>query len=196
MPFLNVTSRLPKSSLVSVCPRPCDYYLVAGAEKKLNLAFNRLYELRDWELDSGKLVFMEEYQATVRWGISIRARPTADPEVFQSQLCQGAYEDWEPEHDSCSVFLKFMVCMHASFGGALQFTASAGVAEGLRKTLDKQWRFLGEVKKMRAYVREGQVVCFSPWTDFSGNPTWRVFVGAASNRGLETIQSDLSLVWD
>ena len=174
-----------------------EYYLVAGSEKKLNLAFNRLYEVSEWELDSGKLVFMEENQATVRWGVTVRSRPADDPQVLQSQLCQGAYEDWEPEHDSCAVFLKFMICMHASFGGGLECTASAAIPETLQKTLDESWRFMGEVKKMRAYTREGQVVCFSPWKDFFGSkPIWRVFAGAASRQALEAIQRDLAVVWD
>ncbi len=51
-----------------------DYYLVAGREKILNHSFNRLYSPSEWELHSGKLIFMEENQTVVVWGISISNR--------------------------------------------------------------------------------------------------------------------------
>jgi hypothetical protein len=63
-----------------------DYYLVAGGERVLNRAFNRLCAPRDWELHKGKLIFLEENQTVVVWGVTAFARPSEDPGVSQAPL--------------------------------------------------------------------------------------------------------------
>jgi hypothetical protein len=46
------------------------YYLVAGNERRLNHSFNRLLALEDVFVEAGRLVFMEENQNVVYWGVS------------------------------------------------------------------------------------------------------------------------------
>jgi hypothetical protein len=174
-----------------------DYYLVAGRERVLNHVFNRLCLPEEWELHSGKLVFMEENQTVVVWGVTATTRPTHDPSVFQAALVSGALDRWHIEHDRCSTFLKFMIHLQASYGGGLPFTASASAPDDLSSNLRREWSFGGEVNGMQAYSREGRVVCITKWKDFGAKrKSWRAFAGAASKENLTAIAGELKLQWD
>jgi len=91
-----------------------DYYLVAGRERVLNHAFNRLCLPSEWELHSGKLNFMEENQTVVAWAVTATTRPTHDPPVFQAPLVSRALDQWYVEHNRCSTILKFMIHLQAA----------------------------------------------------------------------------------
>jgi len=60
-----------------------EYYLVAG-RLSLNKEHNRLYDPEELRLHEGKLVFMEENQRVVFWGMDEIACEQQDPEVFQA----------------------------------------------------------------------------------------------------------------
>ncbi len=174
-----------------------DYYLVAGRERVLNHAFNRLCLPSEWELHLGKLIFMEENQTVVVWGVTATTRPTHDPPVFQAPLVSGALDQWHVEHNRCSTFLKFMIHLQAAYGGGMPFTASAQASDGLSSKLRREWSFGGEVNGMRAHSREGRVVCITKWQDFGAKrKSWRAFAGAASKENLATIAGELNLQWD
>jgi hypothetical protein len=64
-----------------------EYYLIAGQLERLNCAHNRLYSPRDWFVDAGKLVFIEENQLVVFWGIPIGKDSDDDPPVLQGVTC-------------------------------------------------------------------------------------------------------------
>ncbi len=181
--------RLPKSLR--------EYYLLAGRERRFNHAFNRLLGPKEWEVHEGKLIFMAENQDAAFWGVSATARPLIDPGVSVTNLVSGALDSWWPECKRCSIFLEFMIHMHAAFGGGLDYIGSARVGPELLEILDRAWQFAGEVKKMRAYSRYGQVVCYSPWRDVrSENKHWRVFAGSTTREGLEQLARELSMQWD
>ncbi len=58
-----------------------DFYLVAGNERRFNSSLNRVLAPKDWFVDQRRLAFMEENQAVVFWGVSVRGRP-AGPNLF------------------------------------------------------------------------------------------------------------------
>src|SRR5689334_5225677 len=73
-----------------------DYYLVAGRERRFSLCHNHLLPPTKWTIDKQRLVFMEENQGVVYWGVSTRNRDSDDPPV-----AQGVNEEpitWYPEH--------------------------------------------------------------------------------------------------
>ncbi len=174
-----------------------DYYLMAGREKALNHAFNRLCMPSDWGVHSGKLVFMEENQTVVVWGVNATRRPTHDPSVFQAPLVDGEIDRWWVEHKSCSEFLKFMIHLQAAYGGGMPFTASAPATNSLPSKLKRRWQFGGEVNQMSAFSLERRVVCVAPWRGLnpSGKPR-RVFAGATTKEDLVAIAEELELTWD
>lgn len=59
-----------------------EYYLIAG-RLPLNREHNRLYSPGRLRMLRGKLVFMEENQRVVFWGLDREDLRKADPEVFQ-----------------------------------------------------------------------------------------------------------------
>ena len=173
-----------------------DYYLVAGRERVLNHVFNRLVAPDEWEVHRRKLVFMVENQEVVVWGVSLSGRSTEDPAVFQAATVSDGLADWYQEQRRCSVFLTVMLHWQASFGGGLACTASAPAPPDLATALERDWKFAGEVNKMRAYGRDGQAVCVLEWRDIVRGPGLRAFAGATTKAGLETIANDLKLKWD
>jgi hypothetical protein len=177
------------------------YYLVAGREKRINQFHNRLLLPEKVFLDSRNVVFMEENQRVVFWGVPALQEVKPDASVFQGVNRREEGIEWHPEHDSCFTFLNVMAVWHASFGGAAAHTAVGYVDESTtRETLDEQWKLLGEVNAMRAYTQSGRAVCFLKWEDFIQKhrklPAWRVFAAAASAEELERLKASLQAQWE
>ena len=185
---IRLASRLPKALR--------DYYLVAGREKILNHSFNGLCSPSEWEVHSGKLIFMEENQTVVVWGIPISKRPAQDPTVFQCPLVQGELDKWYSEQTRCSDFLKFMVHLQAAYSGGMPFTASAPMAEDPSVIFNSSWLFGGEVNGMRAYSMQDRVVCVTKWQEFgSDKKSWRVFGGAKTKDGITVVGTEFGISW-
>src|SRR5690349_10735625 len=96
-----------KSLGVSVPSALGDYYAVAGREKRLNLSHNRLLSIGDWHIDKKRLVFMEENQGVVVWGVSIGNPKNDDPPVAQAVNDDDL--QWFQENRRCSVFIAVML---------------------------------------------------------------------------------------
>ena len=174
-----------------------DYYLVAGRECSLNHAHNHLCAPEEWEKHGRKLVFMEENQCAVVWGVTASREPADDPAVYQGPMVDEEPSGWFLEDRKCSVFMVFMLHMQAAFGGGMPFTASGPAPQNLRATLDGGWSFGGEVNGMRSYSRNKQAVCFVKWQDFfATDKTWRVFAGTCDEDDLDAIATDLNVRWD
>jgi len=174
-----------------------DYYLVAGKHRRLNQIYERLYATREWDSESGKLVFMEENQTVVVWAVAVAEKASTDAPVFQSPLVDGEIGKWYLEQTSCAIFLKVMLHWQAAYGGGMRFTASAPAPKNLQKQLARGWEFAGEVNKMLAYSRQDQAICVLPWREFfERKKILRVFAGAHSKAGLETIARDIGLEWE
>src|SRR5262245_22826141 len=130
-----------------------EYYLICGRLEGLNRVHNRLYPPDGWFLDAGKLVFMEENQLVVFWGIPIGERTVDDPPVLQGVNVTGQPIEWHPEHDSCSEFLLMMLHWQAVCGG-MAFTASANISPVTLAGIRTSWSFVGEMGEMLTFARE------------------------------------------
>ncbi len=175
------------------------YYLVAGRESKFNQVFNHLLAPDQWSIDSDRLVFMEENQAVVLWGVPSSLMAMEDSPVFQG--VNGKQVAWQVEHESCSTFLKVMIHWHGTFGGAMSHPIVGYVdGDAIRKQLDREWNFIGEVNQMRCYNQQGCAVCFLKWEDplqsKLGLSPWRVFAGANSESNLQMLQASLKAQWE
>lgn len=174
-----------------------DYYLIAGREMVLNHSFNRLCSPGEWEIHSGKLIFMEENQTVVVWGVPVTKQVSQDPLVFQCPLVSGELDKWYSEKTHCSDFLKFMIHLQAAYGGGMPFSASAPAADDPSVKLKSAWSFGGEVNGMQAYGKQNRAVCIARWRDFGADrKTWRVFGGAKSKDELAAIARELEIAWD
>ena len=79
-----------------------DYYRVAG-ELAINTEHNVLYAPEQLRIENGKLVFMEENQRVVFWGLDLKELKKPDPQVFQAN--NEAPLKWVPEGKTFSKFL-------------------------------------------------------------------------------------------
>jgi hypothetical protein len=83
-----------------------------------------------------------------------------------------------------------MLHWEAAFGGAMPHGSTALVRPGLRRVLDREWSFVGEVNRMRAYQKPGFALCFLKEDD-----CWRIYAGARSEADLATMASQLGGTW-
>ena len=95
-----------------------DFYLVAGRETRINQFYNRLIPPDKWTVDASRLVFLEENQSIVYWGVPVKHSLEVDAPVFQGVNRGPEGIVWHEEHDHCSEFLKVMAVWHATYGGA------------------------------------------------------------------------------
>src|SRR5262245_61284773 len=113
-----------------------DFYAVVGRHK-LNQHYNRLLSPVDLFLATDHLVFMEENQAVVYWGVSRDELSKKDPPVFQAQTPEEG--PWYSEGASCSEFLIAMLYWQA-VGGGLPYTGYAErVGAGLVRQIKRTW---------------------------------------------------------
>lgn len=170
-----------------------DYYCVAGRERRFNICHDRLLAPKEWRIDQRRLVFMEENQSAVWWGISTRSR-SSDPTVWQGVNQEPI--QWNREHPRCSEFLAIMLHYQAVMGG-LRFRGSATVPNISHLRLDHSWTYYGESNEMRAYSRPNQVVCLMIWwPPFLGKASLMVHAGGKTRADVHAIAVDLGVRFD
>jgi hypothetical protein len=170
-----------------------DFYLAAGREKILRSAFQIIRDPDELAIESGKLVFVDENQGAVVWGLDLKTLRHEDPAVFQGPVVDGEVDRWYPESDRCSKFLIFMLHLQAAYGGAMPFTTSAEISSNFSALL-KAWNFAGSINGMHAFSRPLQAVCIAQWPEpGQKKKSWRVFAGAHVQETLLQIAADLGL---
>jgi len=171
-----------------------DYYLVAGRERRFGACHNRLLAPQEWRIDKHRLIFMEENQCVVWWGVSTRNPKSQDPPI--SQGVNDEPITWVREHRRCSVFLAVMFHYQAVSGG-FRFCAAADAGDGPNYDLvEHGWTYYGEVNSLMAFSRPNQVVCLMPaMLPFMDKMTVSVLAGAKTNGDLQAIADDLGLTF-
>src|SRR5436190_22148902 len=74
-----------------------DYYLLCGGEKRINQFHDRLLPPDKWFIDSDKMIFMEENQWVVFWGVPASPESSSDAAVFQGANYREKGIQWYPE---------------------------------------------------------------------------------------------------
>jgi hypothetical protein len=131
-----------------------DYYLKVGRHK-INRVHNRLWPPEALEISQGRLVFMEENQGVVFWGVRSRSE-AADPLVYQTtELDDG---EWVAE-SKCSQFLPAMLCWQAVGGGLPYIGYSDSLSPTVARRLTRGWSPAGRIIDLSAFVKDGRVIC-------------------------------------
>jgi hypothetical protein len=147
-----------------------DYYLVAGRERRFSTCHNRLLPPFKWAVDKNRLIFMEENQWVVWWGVSTRNPDSDDPPVSQGSNDEPI--TWYPEHRKCSVFLAVMLHYQAVSGG-FRFCGRADAPDQSSYRFENNgWTYYGELNSLKAYSRRNQVVCLMPPGDLPFMQKW------------------------
>jgi hypothetical protein len=163
-----------------------EYYGIAGRLDHLNRAHNRLYAPHEWFVDAGELVFMEENQVVVYWGIPISDWLGDDPPVLQGVNVIDQPIDWHPEHGACSEFLLVMLHWQAVCGG-MKFTGSADISPEALTLIRAIWSLVGEVSELWAFASDGKAACV-----IREGETRQLFVGARTQQDFSAISAELA----
>lgn len=103
-----------------------EYYLSLGKHENLNYVHNRLLKPgREINFsDDGYLVFYEENQVVVYWGIKREDLHLENPPVYGNSSPGGEAPDWYLEAQTVEDFLLLMAVYNGTFGG-LQYNANS-----------------------------------------------------------------------
>jgi hypothetical protein len=168
-----------------------DYYLVAGHEKKLNHSHNRLLAPKDIFVNTNRLVFMEENQNVVYWGVT--ADTTEDnPLVQQGTNNESEQFEWHSEGIRCAEFFEVMLFLQASLGGALEYSSTTKVAPEFQEKLKRGWQFVGELGGLQTYARPGCALSFVKWEEHS----FMLFSGFNNHKMQATVAKELGIDWE
>ena len=162
-----------------------DYYRLAGRFDRFNQAHNRLRSPEEWGVDGSNLVFLEENQCVVVWGVEASLSPEDDPPVYQGPIVRGRPTEWYLEHDRCSEFLLVMLHLQAVWGGYDHLGGSDVPPAALEEFLGG-WTFAGRIHELRAYSREGGAACV-----IEGEGSSQLYVGARTEREMQRIVAEL-----
>jgi hypothetical protein len=161
------------------------YYRLAGRFDQFNLAHNRLLRPDEWFVADGRLVFLEENQHVVFWGVEAGASPEDDPPVDQGPNDDGRPAEWSREHGRCSEFLLVMLHLQAVWGG-YEFLGGGDIAAEVVGRFPPGWTPAGRVGNLQAFGREGGAACV-----LEGEDSPQVFVGGRTERDFEAIVAEL-----
>jgi hypothetical protein len=158
-----------------------DYYLVAGREKRFNQSFQRLLPPSEWTVDRKRLVFMEENQAVVLWGVSLNSA-AEDPVVWQR--INDDESPWQRECRRCSEFLAVMLHLNAVSGGFEYIEQGNGTTPKLLRRIKARFKCYGTANGLTAYSRPNQAICIESSMGVMG--------GAKTQRELDLMLAELS----
>ncbi len=165
-----------------------EYYLLAGRFDRFNRAHNELRRPGDWTVEGGKLVFLEENQCVVFWGVEASTLPEDDPPVHQAENIRGRPAEWFLEHERCSEFLIVMLHLQAVWGGYEFLGGSEVKQEAVTKFLNG-WTAAGTVNQLSAFNREGAAACI-----IQDKNSLQLYVGGRTEREFEFIRAALEEV--
>ena len=165
-----------------------EYYLIAGRFDQLNRAHNQLYAPSDWFADAGKLVFMEENQAVVFWGVPATDEIDDDPPVLQGVNISDQPIDWYPEHGCCSEFLLLMLHWQACCGG-MSFTGGADISSLALRRIQAEWRLVGEMGGMLVFARNGAAICV-----IGEGEARQLFAGGRTEHDFNLVRAELARI--
>jgi uncharacterized protein (TIGR02996 family) len=133
-----------------------DYYLVAGRFDQFNQAHDRLLPPGEWDLASGKVVFLEENQGAALGGVKPNDPAGDDPPVFWGYIVDDE-PDWNRHQDRCSEFLVNHLYLQAVLGG-MKYLGTASITPQDLAKIEKTWPFISD-GYVRAFGKNGQAVC-------------------------------------
>jgi hypothetical protein len=163
-----------------------DYYTLVG-QHPINRAHNRLLSPDALFLGSGHLVFMEENQTVVYWGLRCRELGKADPTVLQTAGAED--KPWYSERVRCSEFLTAMLYWQAVGGGLPHIGYTDPIGLGIVRQVEGSWPLIARIQGLSAYGKAGQAICIL----FEEKTAALVQVGARTKRDYRDIEKRLGI---
>lgn len=167
-----------------------EFYLVAGRREDINAVHNRLLSPESLEVDQDALVFYEENQGVVLWGIKVDDLSQADPQVFMAEYASTL--EWEPEHDHLSEFLISMLFWQAVNGGMPYHGIGVASSEAIAEATGWETvNWSGEKHKNPVRLRDGQVLFI-----VGNDPGPEVYGGGRTREDFLAVEKAFDISWD
>jgi hypothetical protein len=175
------------------------YYAQLGRHQAVNTSHNRLL-IGPNEIvvsDENTLVFFEENQAVVRWGIRRSDLHLDDPPVVGNYAPSHAQGDWHAEAATTSDFLLMMAVSNGCLGGLLYNANCMGPVRGeVVDVIRGRWSAQPAVShpKQVIFANDFRSVVSVSFDD-DGNGSG-VFVGSSHHQAYVDMMNLLDVAWD
>lgn len=136
-------------------------------------------------MDAEKLVFMQENQTVVYWGVEATVNPFTGPPIFQGVNVINQPIEWHHEHSCCSEFLILMLYWQAVWGG-MEFTGICDISTKDLSKIRATWQFIGQIGEMLAFGSNGIAACVIGQDD-----DLQLIVGGRTPQDLDAIAANL-----
>lgn len=164
-----------------------DYYIALGNFEKLNKAHNQLLSPSEWFIDADHLVFMEENQCVVFWGVPIEKNKSDDTSVHIGVNSEENPIEWHLEHNSCFDFLLVMMHWQAVCGG-FDWVGFAETEKTDIKYFQSNWKNIGQVSGLKTFSRTERAACLLEEGD-----AVQAYVGANTENAFDEMVSEFRL---
>lgn len=178
-----------------------EYYLTLGKNKKLNNSFNQLLKPKS-EINFSTdrhLIFYEENQGVVCWGIKEQDLQLDDPSVYGNYDPANATQEWFADSPTTEFFLLSMAFWNAVLGG-LKFNANSSSATDLAETtiekVEANWTELKGItnQQLRFFTSDfSEIIAFT--TDMNSKING-LYIGSNTKKKYKNIIDTLKIEWD
>ena len=174
-----------------------DYYLSLGKNKTINYSHNRLLnpnkEVRI--SDDGYLIFYEENQAVVSWGIKNVDLKKKNPPVWGNYGTEES-PDWHMETKTTEDFLLLMAVYNGTLGG-LKYNANSFGAIPIETvdTIKNNWKQIIDIsqERQKVYTNNFEEVISLSFNE-KGNCS-AIFIGTISENRFDALLDSLAVDW-
>ena len=178
-----------------------EYYLKFGKHQILNDSFNRLLKPTNQVgfSDDRFLVFYEENQAVIFWGIKETDLVFENPKVYGNYDAINLTEEWFEESPSIEKFLLSMAIINGTLGG-LKYNANKISDNELKtetlETIEKNWREIKDVTfQSQRYFTDDFNDVISISINSQNKPSG-IFIGTNNKNRFIKIINELNISWD
>ncbi len=173
------------------------YYITLGQEQNINQSHNRLLFANDVEfIDHEYLVFFEENQNVVIWGIKREDLTQDDPPIYGGYAYEDGHLEWHYEIDTCSGFLTLMAIYNGTMGG-LKYNANSldHFSAETTQYIQKNWQYQADISltTQKCYTND-----FNDVISLSFNAvgeTSAIFIGTNKHDIYESMLENLDVSW-
>lgn len=174
-----------------------EYYQVLGKEENLNYVYNRLLKPDD-EIefsDDDFLVFYEENQNVVIWGINKEDLAKDNPPVY------GNYDtiersDWEIETQTTEDFFLMMAIYNGTFGG-LQYNGNfiGEINAEMVKQVEEKWILIPEISRDNQKIYTDDFYDVISLSFDKNNNCTAAFIGTSDQERFDSILDVIDIDW-
>jgi hypothetical protein len=167
------------------------FYALVGNRKDITESYNRLLAVDKISVKDDILVFLEENQAVVIWGIRVNDLSLDDPAVFVAE--NNPKRIWKSTGDKLFIFLGSMLYWQAVNGGLSYIGVASRIGRNIKPQL-KQWTKIkigSYFHDMEMFALSGKVVCV-----VEENDSFDLYAGGRSRDDFVAVDQLIGIKWD